>query len=391
MSKRGHQITLATLWSGGGERAQLSQFESEGIHVLAAPLRRGRAWWNSARTLVRPTPLQAMYCWQPRLFEQLEAMLRKEKFDLIHIEHLRGARYGTHLESGIPAVWDSVDCISYLFEQAAERSRSPFGRFMTRLELPRTRWYEAWLVGQFNRVLVTSDLDRRAFQDLLQEFEPPAPRSARNWKGSEKIQVLPNGVDLKYFNPTCEPRAPQTIVFTGKMSYHANVTAALYLVNEIMPRVWEKFPGARVQIIGQNPPRAIRELVIRQPELVSVSGYVKDLRPYLAQATLAAAPLLYGAGIQNKVLEAMAMETPVVATTRAVAALQVKHERELLVADDPQTFSEMVIRFLRNPAQRERLGKQGRSYVEMNHDWNQIAGQLEKIYQQVIREQDSAN
>ncbi len=408
--RHGHQVTLATGWSDTREREQLALFESEGLHILATPLTRARSAWNCLKSVPRPIPLQAVYAWQPELLNLLQAAIRDphSHFDLIHVEHLRGARYGTHLQSGfhspaarIPVVWDSVDCISYLFEQAARSNASPFGRWVARFELPRTRWYEAWLVGQFDRVLISSEKDRGALYDLLQQFTPALATSrfsfgqespwARlsGWSGktdAEKIHLLPNGVDLEYFKPCEAPPERRTIIFTGKMSYHANVTAALHLVNEIMPRVWEKNPGVCLQIVGQNPPSQVVRLARQNSARVSVIGSVADLRPYLAQAALSVVPLLYGAGSQLKVLEAMAMAKPVVATSKAVAAFTVRNEEEVLIGDDDELFSQHIIRLLRNPALGERLGRNGRRYVEMNHDWDGIANQLEGIYQEAIAE-----
>lgn len=391
LAKRGHEILLATLWSNEKEHADLSELAGTGIRILAAPLPPARALWNCLRTIPRPTPLQSVYSWQPELMNRVQHAVETAtpRFDLVHVEHLRGVRYGTHLLNAFsatsdapPVVWDSVDCISYLFEQAIRGGRSLRGRLITRLELPRTRWYEAWLIGQFDRVLVTSDQDRRAFADLLQEFASPG----RGYLTATKICVLPNGVDLDYFAPRSVARAPQTLVLTGKMGYHANLAAALYLIDEVMPLVWMKFPAARVHIIGQDPPPQVSNLARQEPERIVVSGTVNDIRPYLAEATLAIAPITYGAGIQNKVLEAMAMGTPVVATSRAVSALSVRNESEVLVGDDPEALSDQVVRMLRNPGLRERMGANGRSYVEAYHDWNRIAGQLEEIYKEVIVE-----
>ena len=141
------------------------------------------------------------------------------------------------------------------------------------------------------------------------DFSAPSAVSAVNpaVKSRSHITVLPNGVDLDYFCPSPEPRRPATVVISGKMSYHANVTAALHLVEGIMPLVWRERPGVKVTIVGANPPRPIRQLAQRFPGQVEVTGTVPDVRPYLRRASLAAAPVPYGAGIQNKVLEAMAL------------------------------------------------------------------------------------
>ncbi len=397
LARRGNSVTLATLWENEQERAALAQLETEGIRVLAAHLPKPRAFWNMLRLLPSHTPLQAVYCWQPQLVQLINSQLatrnsqpatrnaqltiRNSQFDVVHVEHLRGARYGLHLKSEIinlkseiPVVWDSVDCISYLFEQAARHSRSPFGRVVTRLELPRTRQYEAWLVNQFDRVLVTSRVDKAALEQLTNHKS-----EIENQKS--KITVLPNGVDLAYFTPSDEPRDPETIVFTGKMSYHANVTAALHLINDIMPLVWHKRPNVRVNIVGQNPPRSL--YTIHHP-LITIFGAVPDLRPYLHHATLAVAPMPYGAGIQNKVLEAMASATPVVASPQAVSALDVTDGKQLLIGDSAESFARQILRLLDDAPLRQWLGKAGRAFVEQNHDWNKIVERLEEIYVAVI-------
>lgn len=399
LAQRGNAVTLATVWSSAADRARLAELEAAGLKIISAPLSRAQSLWNCTKNLARPIPLQAVYSWQPQLWDQVaHAVLHSIRangngnahaYDAIHVEHLRGARYAEHLHTMLrargdttPVIWDSVDCISFLFEQAAHAGSTRWSRLVTGRELGRTRWYEAWLVRQFERVLVTSTLDRSAFFDLVNEF---APAASSYLHMPERIRVLPNGVRLDYFVPMDVPRQAQTIVFTGKMSYHANVAAALYLLNQVMPIVWERFPNVRVQIVGQNPPGQITSFAQRDPERVMVTGMVDDLRPYLAEATLAVAPILYGAGIQNKVLEALAMATPVVATPKAVAALDVQNERELLLGASPEAFAQAIIRLVRNPGLRERLGCTGRAYVHAHHDWIDIAAQLEGIYQEVAQ------
>lgn len=390
LARLGHRITLATLWSDENERAGLASMENQGIQVLAARLTRMRSLGNSLMALPRRVPLQSVYCWQPELLKSIESIILKPNshFDLVHVEHLRGARYGIGIEatlqqmgSAVPIVWDSVDCISYLFEQTARKGHSARQRLIARFELPRTRRYEAWLAPRFDRVLLSSEQDRQAFCELLDELVLAPDKREETAK---KIKVLGNGVDLEYFSPAGHACDAQTIVFSGKMSYHANIASALYLADEIMPLVWREFPSAKLEIVGQDPPGQVINLANRHPGRVVVTGTVADLRPYLAQATVAAVPLVYGAGIQNKVLEAMAMETPVIVTTKAVSALAVRDQEEVLIADSPELFSRQIIRLLRDASLCARLGASGRRYVELNHNWKQVAEQLEIIYQEAI-------
>jgi glycosyltransferase involved in cell wall biosynthesis len=194
-------------------------------------------------------------------------------------------------------------------------------------------------------------------------------------------------VDLDYFTPSNGARQADTLVFSGKMSYHANVTAALYLVRQVMPLVWAHRPDVRLIIAGSQPTSAVRQLALDHPERVEVTGYVPDLRLPLRQASLAVAPLMYGAGIQNKVLEAMACATPVVASSLAVSALsKIQPGMDCLVANTPQAFAEEVLSLLSDDALRERLGVAGRQYVEAHHNWDDIAAHLETIYQRSIKD-----
>jgi glycosyltransferase involved in cell wall biosynthesis len=380
LAHRGHDITLATLWENQEDRQALGELETLGIKVISAPLTRPRILLNLAQAFLTGVPLQSRYSWNPTLARSLEFEILNSNFEIIHVEHLRGALYGLHLQSTIrnsqfqiPLVWDSVDCISLLFEQSMRASRSSFGRWVTRFELPRTRRFEAQLVNSFDSTLVTSLLDQQAFQRLnVKTFD------------CTNVEVLPNGVDLSYFTPDDTPHQSDCVVFTGKLSYHANMTAACFLLEEIMPRVWEQRPQVQVQLVGKDPPPKLRRLAASQGN-VQVTGSVPDIRPYLRGATLSVAPLIYGAGIQNKVLEAMACGTPVVASTQAVSALSnLIPGKDLLIADGPAATAEEVLRLLEDPNLRNRIGTGGLAYVRRYHDWNNIAAQLESIYSNVI-------
>ena len=457
LSARGHEVTILTLWSTERERADAEALKQHCHRVVALPLPRWRPLWNCLRALPTPVPLQAVYCWSPSLAQEIAdrlspiayrsspsaigdqpsaishppSAISHQPYDIVHVEHLRGARYGLNIQYPIsspqpptsnlqpPVIWDSVDCISLLFEQALQMGPSLGSRLKAWLDLERTRRYEGWLVRQFDRVLVTSPTDKEALEELAasRKSQVAGHMSSATDKMQlatlnpepETITVLPNGVDLNYFSPMDVPRSPATLVLTGKMSYHANVAAALYLVREIMPRVWAQRPDAKLCIVGKDPPKEITKLkaqisniqypisnpsqpppaIRHQPSAIShqpiaVTGTVSDIRPYLAQATVAVCPVLYSAGIQNKVLEAMAMGTPVVATPQSCAALEVTNGENILIAEKPEEFAQRVLELLDDAEFRERIGRNGRRYVEEHHDWRDVAQRLEEIYQEVL-------
>uniref|UniRef100_UPI0035E3F614 glycosyltransferase n=1 Tax=Thermoflexus sp. TaxID=1969742 RepID=UPI0035E3F614 len=322
-----------------------------------------RTLWNVVRAWARGEPLQAGYADHPGLREALRRSLQ-EPWDVVHIEHLRGAGFAGEVPPE-RLVFDAVDSITRLFEQACILAPTARSRWLARLELERTRRFEARWLSRFPRIVITSQEDATALRGLAPD-------------GRASLAVIPNGVDLEFFQPQSAPRDPAALIFTGKMSYHANVAAALDLIREIMPRIWARRPDVRVRIIGRNPPSLLRQAA-GDPR-VEVIGTVPDLRPYLARATLAVCPLRYAVGIQNKVLEAMAMGTPVVATPLVLGGLQATPGRDLVIAKEPEAFAEAVVRLLDSPSERAALGAAGRAYVEAYHRWEAIAEQLEAVY-----------
>ncbi|MCJ7569727.1 MAG: glycosyltransferase [Anaerolineales bacterium] len=383
LAERGHAVTLATIWSDESEREDLRSIEpyTNGSRFAAIP--KWKSLWNVIKSLPGSIPLQAVYSWNPAFANQLVQFLldqeQESPFDVIHVEHLRGALYGIYLQSAlkqadrqIPVVWDSVDCISHLFRQASQKGATRRSRLLTHLELPRTEEYERWLSLQFDHVLVTSKADREAFYDLLtQEDRRP------------QIDILRNGVDFHYFSPNpAIIKEEASIVMSGKMSYHANVSMVLHFCNEIIPHIRKIKPYVKLFIVGKDPPREIQAL--GEKNGISVTGAVEDIRPYIQSATVAVSPVTYGAGIQNKVLEGMACGIPVVASPKAVSGLDIQPGKHLLVAENPETFATAVLLLLEDADLRIRIGNAGRRFVERNHDWNQIVAGLEQIYHDVI-------
>jgi glycosyltransferase involved in cell wall biosynthesis len=279
-------------------------------------------------------------------------------------------------------VYDSVDSISLLFEQAAKGGAQLRSRLMTAVDLARTRRYEAWLLTQFNQVVVTSQRDKEALEGLARQYLPSRARPA-------PVTVVTNGVDLDYFQPP-ETRffgkdlvSPPIIVFTGKMSYHANIAAALYFAQQVLPRIWGQAPDVRFQIVGKDPPEAVQKL--ETDGRIQVTGTVDDIRPYLSQATVAVCPAQYAVGIQNKVLEAMAMGTPVVSTPAGCAALAAEEGRDLLKAKGADELARATLRVLSDPALAEQVGAAGRRFVESHHSWEAIVRRLVAVYAQAIQ------
>jgi polysaccharide biosynthesis protein PslH len=369
----GHWVEVFTLGSNEQDLKDVKDLRSKGVIVHYQHLPVWRSLLNSALAIPTGQPLQSFYSWHKGLARQIGDRVSRKEYDVVQVEHLRGSRYGLFVKEKFrtqSVVWDSVDCISHLFEQASRQSGSLFGKFVTRFELPRTKRAEGNFIHRFDHTLVTSATDRTALLEL---------DSAK--KASSPLSVLPNGVDLNYFyiNPEVQ-RKTETVVFSGKMSYHANISMVKYLVSEIMPRVWKVRPGAELLIVGKDPPAEIRALG-KMPR-ITVTGMVDDIRPFLWQATTSVVPLLYGAGIQNKVLEAMATATPVITTSRTLSALEAEAGSEIVVADSSESFAIEILKIMSNLEHRNKIGNAGLAYVQRYHDWKNIAGRLVDVYLQ---------
>jgi glycosyltransferase involved in cell wall biosynthesis len=375
LASLGHQVKVFTLGSSRQDLidAQALKGKCSDVHYHVQPV--WRSLLNSAVAVPSCRPLQSVYSWQGGMARRLAEHVSRKAFDIVHVEHLRGARYGVFIKSRfptVPVVWDSVDCISQLFRQAVGHSSSFFGEFVTRFELLRTRKTEGNLLCMFDHVLVTSSTDKNALLELVPNGSEPSP-----------ISVLPNGVNLHYFHPNLDiQKETATIVFSGKMSYHANISMVKYLVSEIMPRVWQACPEAHIFIVGKDPSSDIRKLE-KNPH-ITVTGTVEDIRPFLWRATVSIVPLLYGAGIQNKILEAMATGTPVITTSRTLSALQVQPGRDLLVANSAGEFAQNILRLINDRNLRQTIGNFGLAYVRSHHDWISIASQMANIYQHTV-------
>ncbi|HEY4690073.1 MAG TPA: glycosyltransferase [Anaerolineae bacterium] len=363
----GHQIHLVALQPPEDREASLADLRELCERVDVFPLTRGRTLWNATLALPTTLPLQAAYSHHPEAERHLYRLVESGRFDVVHVEHLRGAVLAQRLR-GIPRVFDSVDSITYLFEQASRFAPRFRQRLIARLDLGRTRHFEARAPLSFDRTLVTSPTDAHALRMLIGD------------RSDGRIVVLPNGVDLDYFHPTSTTPDPATILFSGKMSYHANSAAALFLAHEIMPRVWQRHPEARLVIAGKGPSPAVRDLGV--DSRITVTGYVDDLRPHFARATIALSPLLYGAGIQNKVLEAMSSGVPVIATPQVCSALRAQPGRDMLIGDAAEQLAAHTLSLIDDPERRNRIGASGRLYVERFHSWPEIVRSLTTVYEE---------
>ena len=281
-------------------------------------------------------------------------------FDVIHTRQLPMAA----ITGGIKHPAKLLELIDSETLQASRRVRSKAPQ--TWLRAAAARLVERHAVRQFNACTTVAAADAK----VVQQLAPSVP-----------VHVTPNGVDAAYFAPLDLPEQPETIIFTGAMSFPPNVTAVLHFYHNILPLIRHQLPNVRFVIAGRDPAPSIAALA--SDPFVTVTGFVDDMRPWLARANLMVCPMVMGSGIKNKVLEALAMERPVVATTMGVEALEVTTSNELMIADTAAAFAAATLALLRDAAARRRMGAAGRELVLRRYTWDACAASYDAIYSQL--------
>jgi sugar transferase (PEP-CTERM/EpsH1 system associated) len=361
-----HDLTLACLVDEPGSDAAIEALRQEIpdlVHASLAPARR-RA--SALLGLAMGASATMTYFASPELRTRLAARLHHQ-FDLVYVSSSSMAQYVTEV-GRVPVIMDFVDIDSDKWVQYG--ARLPLYRaWVYRLEAARLRAWELQAARRANRCVVAT----RQEATLLHFLAPWAP-----------VTVVPNGVDLEYFNPS--PAAAgrgSLLVFTGAMDYFPNADAVVYFCHHIFPKIRAQIPDVQFAIVGKSPGSSVRRLA--NIPGVQVTGAVPDVRPYLSEAAVAVAPLRVARGIQNKVLEAMAMRLPVVASPKAHEGLDAQPGRHLVVAEDVRAFVEATVRLLRTPALREETGKAARAFVERHHSWTAALGVLDTVVADVMR------
>lgn len=385
--RHSHEVTVVTQCTSEREKMDVEVLRKQGFEVIVVQESRRQAALRSGLALLSTRPLQVAYARSKAFAQVVHQLCQQRTFDVVHVEHLRGIASMEELTHVQPIVWDAVDCISLLSQYTITEGHSLAVRTIARLEHTRTRKYEARMLNKLQHVVVTSAKDQQAMIDLHRLHQND--RISSDEVSRADIRVLPNGVDLDYFQPLQQERRRYNIVFSGKMSYHANIAAALYLRQSIMPLIWQKKPEATLTIVGSNPPKVIQAFT--SDPRVEVTGFVEDMRAYVGRAGVMLSPMVYSVGIQNKVLEAMALGTPVVAAAQATAALEAHPGHDLLVATSPQEFAECALRLMEDSELRASLSFHGRKYVENRHDWRVLTGHLVDVYQKAINASSREN
>jgi polysaccharide biosynthesis protein PslH len=362
---RSHQVTVCSLARSAAEAE-----EARGIAPFCDDFYVERVderlqWARMIATLPTPLTASGSYFHSTRLAKRVRSLLAARRYDLIFVHCSSVAHYVQHVR-GIPKILDFGDMDSQKWLEYAQHKPFP---------LAAGYWWE----GQ--RMLAAEKRFARRF-DFCTATTRAEWKTLTGYGIGTPSDWFPNGVDSEFFTPVDAPYDPDTIAFIGRMDYYPNQQAMTWFANEVLPLLQATRPSTRLQIVGADPSAAIRALAERPG--VSVTGSVPDVRPFVTRAALTVAPLAIARGTQNKMLEAMAMGVPVVASRIAAGGVDAVPGQHLLTATSATEFRDAVLSVLDDSGERQRLAAAGRARVLSHHAWPASMHRLEGIIERCI-------
>lgn len=342
-----HQVTLVSFIERDEELTVAADFRACYTELVTVKLPRRQSYLNSVRGLFSRLPLQVHYYWSPRM----QAVVNRELsrgYDAVFCHLIRMAPYIIN-RLDIHKVIDFTDAISLNYERSRALQRG-FRGVLNSIEARRVRDYEFYAIDRADAAIFISEVDATSLT-----------RDANK----NKIKVVANGVDVEKFGGNPVDYDENKIAFLGNMRTFPNTDAVLYFVREILPLLKEKRPGLKFYIIGNEPNRAVRHL--HDGRTVFVTGFVESVVAHLRDCAVMVAPMRAGAGVQNKILEALAAGVPVVTTAIGAEGLDAGH---LEVANNADQFVEKTLALLENKPWRKSRALNGRRYVEETFSWS---------------------
>jgi polysaccharide biosynthesis protein PslH len=300
----------------------------------------------------------AKYC-RPEVRQRLSELLEHETFDVILCDFVMAAG-AIPWDYPTPKVLFTHNVEATIWRRHYEVATNPIWKAISWREWRKMETAERRYLNLADHVLTVSETDRDAFARFLD------PR---------KLTVIPTGVDVDYFQPMPVEENANSLVFTGSMDWLPNEDAIIYFVDSILPLIKRRLPGVSLEVVGRNPSRKLQALAAKESS-IRLTGWVEDIRPYLARGSVCIVPLRIGGGTRLKIFEAMAMSKAVISTSVGAEGLPVRPGENILLADTPNDFAESAVSLLRDSAKRQRLGFAARTLVQQRYSWQKVAEAL---------------
>jgi sugar transferase (PEP-CTERM/EpsH1 system associated) len=363
-----HEVSLLCFLFKPSDREQFDALRPFCKKIVGLDLVRtkGRALINAAQSLVTPDPFILREYWRPEMARALEKFVDEERIDVIHSHFLHMSQYVGH-KRGAAFVHDAHNLEHILWQRMGRTTSNPLKKAFIQTQYGKLVRRQQDVARASEKCVVLSDEDRAEYRRICPEAD---------------VTTVPNGADVEYWTPRDGVSEPASILYFGNLSWPPQADAAIYFHDKILPLIRRQVPDAKFYIVGQNPPESVKALA---SDHVIVTGFVPDMREYVARATVVVMPLRAGAGTKHRVFQALCMKKPVVCTAVAAEGIALTHGETALLADDPERFASATVSLLQDEALRQRLGERGRQLVLDRYDWRAIYERLEEAFQEAVR------
>ncbi len=363
---KNHQTDLICLADQPEDIRFKSNLEKYCRRVFALPFDTKSAKIKGLINLAKGGAISSGYFYHKELQQVFDAWISDTDYDAIFCFSSPMAEYifrASDKFSKKPAlIMDFCDVDSDKWRQYSQQSAFPMN-LVYRMEYKRLLAYEKQINACFDHSVFVSQKEAELFYDLYPK--------ARN------VKIIPNGVDYEYFSPKADTEKNHRLMFAGAMDYHANIDGVEWFCRDILPNIQQIHPDIEFYIVGSKP--AAKVLELSKQKGVFVTGFVEDIREYYDSAQICTIPLRLARGVQNKVLEAMAMGKAVVATSAAIRGIMPVAEDCLLIADTEKAFAEKVLLLLEDVTLRKTLGNNAREFVMQRYCWENNMRKAEEI------------
>lgn len=374
MAAAGYNIDLLAYYDDAADPSQVATYAPlfRAVDLIPDPVRTPTAYLSRLVVPGALFPRHVSASWSPPMWDAVRSALRRRPFAAVMLFGGVQVYEFRALLKHLPTVIVPYESYSLYLGRVAAQQTTFAGRVRTAVMRWAAGTYERRMFTGFNRVVLISDVDAAHLRRLNAGYP---------------LSVIPSGVDHQYFRPSLLRAAPSdgatlpsapTLIFFGNLAYAPNADAARYLVEDIFPLVRQQLPTARLLLVGNAPPSSLAG------EGVTVTGRVPDLRPYIAEADVFICPLRFGAGIKNKMLEAMAMGKPVVATPLSGDGFALRPGEHVLFGTTAAELAAAAIRLLQDAALRAQMGAANRALVEAHYSWGRAADQYMRVVEDAV-------
>jgi len=311
--------------------------------------------WKAKLGFINSAPRFITDTYSHQMEKSIRESISQQPYDLIIASQLSMASYYSCFE-GIPALFEELEI--GLFHDYAVQSSNSYKRVRHNLTWLKLQWYLSKLIKSFQMCTVVSNEERKLFE---QHF--PESRT--------KVEIVPNGINCSDYSDLDVESKPNQIIFSGPFRYHVNYEAMVWFIQEIFPKILDQLPDIQLVITGDHA-----NLPLPTQANITLTGFVPDVKSLIASSWVSIAPLLSGGGTRLKILEAMAIGTPVVATSKGAQGLDIIPETHILIADEPDIFANHVVRIIKNKDLHDRLSANALQVAEEKYDWHALIPQF---------------